>query len=472
MGAIDTVLGLIDEHFDRSIEKLFELARIPSVSSDPALAGECRRAALWLSDYVSSLGFQSRLMETGGHPVVYAILGDLNDTTKPHVLFYGHYDVQPVDPIEKWTNPPFEPKIDVAKDGTERLLGRGMSDDKGQIFTFLEACRGWIEHTGTLPVNVTIFLEGEEEAGSPSLERTLIEQAGDLAADVVLACDSAMWDRDTPAIATRLKGLFHDKVIVHGPNRDLHSGTYGGVAANPLRVLSNILAGLYDADNRVAIPGFYDEVEQVPASVRQQWRELGSAADAALGDVGLSIPVLETGYTAMEQTWARPVVDINGVGGGNQGPPRSVLPSQAWARLSFRLVASQKPDVIRRLFREHVVSQVPSDCRVSFEGDDGCGAYALKEDNPFLIAAARGLEAEWGRQPKFPGSGGSIPAIGWFKDHLGLDSIMVGFALDDDAIHAPNEKYDVRSMRKGTRSWARILEEVSRVDLKWRRTER
>lgn len=456
---VQAALRMADQELDRSVERLFELVRIPSVSSDPAYRDECRRAAGWLVEALAALGFDAGLRETPGHPAVIGHFRRRDRSSRAvHVLFYGHYDVQPPDPLDRWTTPPFEPCRVSGPDGRERLVGRGMADDKGQLWTFVEACRALLAVDGDLPADVTLFLEGEEECGSPSLLDALRRCAGELRSDVAYVCDSDMWDADTPAITCRLRGLLHERIVVSGPTSDLHSGLYGGIAANPLVVLARIVSSLHHPDGRVAIPGFYDDVQDVPQDALREWDALGVTARDILSEVGLSVPMLEPGRSVLEQMWARPSLDINGVHGGNAGPgERSVLPAQASARLSIRLVGDQDPERVRAQLRAFVAAMVPADCKVEFEGHGGSGAIAVPERNPYLSGAAEALAEEWGRRPVLKGSGGTIPVVRHLKDVLDLDSVMVGFGLSDDAIHAPNEKYDLRCLHKGIRSWIRIL---------------
>ena len=462
MATIDDVLDAIDENLDRSVERLFDFVRIPSVSNDPSYARHCRRAADWLADALRGLGFTASVRETGGHPAVIARRSEPPADGVPRILFYGHYDVQPPDPLDEWLSPPFEPARLKDEQGVERLFGRGMADDKGQIWTFIEACRAFVEVEGRLPLDVTLLIEGEEEAGSPNLAALLESAKRELACDAAFVCDTEMWDAATPAIITRLKGLFHERITVTGPDRDLHSGLYGGSAANPLRVLAGLLTRLHDADGLITIPGFYDDVDEVSPELLAQWRALDFSEEKFFGDVGLSVPVIERGRSVLEQLWGRPAVDVNGIQGGNAGPgERSVLPSTATARLSFRLVARQDPETIRRAFRSFARSMLPADCRIAFDGGASSGATILPENDPILAKAAKALSEEWGRDTVLKGSGGTIPVVRHLKDILGLDSVLVGFGLAGNAIHAPNENYDLEGLRKGARSWARILHALS-----------
>ncbi len=457
MSATDAALNAVDEGLESSIGRLFELLRIPSVSADPAHAGDCRAAAYWLVGQLEGLGFAARSVATAGLPIVLAHRAGPPGT--PHVLFYGHYDVQPADPLEKWTSPPFEPLRRKDSDGRERIYARGACDDKGQLMTFVEASRAWIAATGGLPCSVTMMIEGEEETDSAQLVPFLKAHRRELAADVVLVCDTEMLNRRTPAITTRLRGCVTDEVEITGPAIDLHSGTYGGAAVNPIHVLTAILGGLHDARGRVTIPGFYDGVKPPTAAERKAWRTIGFSEKRFLAEAGLKTSIGEPRFSVLERVWARPTAEVNGVTGGYSGPgPKTVIPAKASAKLSFRLVAGQDPAKIRKAFRAFVKDRLPPGARAAFPYHDaGSPAVMVAQNNPFLAAADAALKAEWKRPPVRIGSGGSIPVVGEFQRILGLESLLIGFSLDDDAIHSPNEKYDVASYHRGTRSWARIL---------------
>ena len=304
MSDLSTIINCIDDNLDNAVARLFELVRIESISTDPTHANACGEAAAWLAADLGTIGFAARVVATKGHPMVVAHHDGPRGA--PHVLFYGHYDVQPVDPLELWQSPPFKPEIVTMADGTRRLTGRGTSDDKGQLMTFVEACRAWKEETGGLPVSVTILFEGEEESGSPSLRPFLEEYADELKADVALVCDTTMWDRSTPAISTGLRGLVGEEVVIKAASRDLHSGMYGSAAANPIHVLTRILGELHDENGAVTLPGFYDGVAEVPDEILEMWKGLGFSEAEFLGEVGLSVPAGEKGRTVLEQIWSRP----------------------------------------------------------------------------------------------------------------------------------------------------------------------
>ena len=448
-------LDNLDADADAALDRLFQLLRFESVSTDPAYAGECRKAADWLAADLDSMGFDARVASTPRHPMVVAH----HEGTGPHVLFYGHYDVQPVDPLELWTNgQPFEPAVLTREDGSRVIHGRGACDDKGQTMTFIEACRALIATEGTLPCTVTILLEGEEESGGESLPPFLDDHAEELKADIALICDTGMWDANTPAITTMLRGNVADQVTVHAASRDLHSGMYGGVAQNPIHVLTRILAAMHDDDGRITIPGFYDGVDDLPAGIKAQWDGLGFSPDVFLGDVGLGEPWGRHGYSPLEHLWSRPTAEVNGIWGGYIGEGfKTVIPADAHAKVSFRLVGDQDPEAIREAFRQFIQDRLPGDCTASFKSRGGGVATVMALDNPVFERARAALGAEWGTDAAFIGCGGSIPVVGELKNRLGMDSLLIGFGLEEDNIHSPNEKYNLTSFTKGARSWVRVL---------------
>ncbi len=455
---LDAVLARIDETLPQALDRLLDLLRIPSISTDPAYAPDCARAADWLVADLQSLGFDARAAQTPGHPMVVGHGG----TGKRHILFYGHYDVQPVDPLELWDRPPFDPELQDSPKG-QVIRARGASDDKGQLMTFIEACRAWIHVHGQLPGNLTIFLEGEEESGSPSLIPFLTENRAELSADLALICDTGMFEGAVPAITTMLRGLCKAEFTVHAAARDLHSGMYGGLARNPLHVMASLLANLHDSQGRVAVPGFYDDVAELPDTLRQQWQSLAFDHASYLGDVGLSHPSGEADRTPLEMIWSRPTAEVNGMWGGYTGAGfKTVLPAEAHAKVSFRLVSDQDPKKILNAFRTWAEAQLPPDCTITWhDGIDGAPASVMAIADPAFEAARQALTEEWGRPAAFIGSGGSIPVAGYFKSILGMDAMLIGFGKDDDQIHSPNEKYDLESFHHGIRSWARILARIA-----------
>lgn len=462
---LQEVLDFADRNKSANLERLFTFLRIPSLSADPAYRGECLRAADWIASELRALGCLPEVRQTPGLPMVMAHYTPPEATARtPHVLFYGHYDVQPADPLELWHTPPFEPVIKTGIDGIDRIFGRGAEDDKGQLMTFVEAARAFVATRGALPIKATFLIEGEEESGSPSLAPFLKAHVKELACDVAFVCDSNMWDAKTPAITTRLRGMVHEEVSLKAAAIDLHSGLYGGPAANPLKVMSRLIASLHDARGRVTIPGFYEGVKPLPAATAKQWRGLKFKEKAFLGEVGLKNPVGESGKTVLEQLWARPTAEVNGLWGGYQGAgSKTVIPSEAHAKFTFRLVGQQKPEKILKAFQAHVRKVVGKDAGISFsKNGGGSPASEISETNPWIRKSALALKQEFGRETALVGSGGSIPIVRYFKDILGMDSVLVGFGLNDDAIHSPNEKYNVPSFTHGIRSWIRIIDAIAK----------
>ena len=458
--ALSPVLDHVDANLEHSLDRLMDLLRLQSISTDPAFAQDCDRTADWMVGELSNLGFAAEKHVTPGHPMVVAHEPGASGL---HVMFYGHYDVQPVDPLSLWDRDPFDPEVQDTASG-KVIRGRGAADDKGQLMTFVEACRAWKDVHGSLPIKVSMFLEGEEESSSPSLVPYMTANAEALKADLALICDTGMFDPQTPAITTALRGLAKLELVVTGPNKDLHSGMYGGAAMNPARVLSRILADLHDETGTITLDGFYEGVPELSNAQRAQWEELGFDADEFLGGVGLSIPAGERGRTALEMIWSRPTCEINGMTSGYTGAGfKTVLPSIASAKISFRLVGTQDPDAILRAFEAHVSARMPADCSFEILDPEGSRATVMPIDHPAFEAARTALTDEWPRAAAFIGCGGSIPIAGHFQTILGMDSLLIGFGLDDDQIHSPNEKYSLTSFHKGIRSWVRVLDAFSRV---------
>jgi acetylornithine deacetylase/succinyl-diaminopimelate desuccinylase-like protein len=457
--ALAAVLARIDADLEQSLARLFDFLRIPSISTDAVYKEHCASAAKFVAADLGGIGFNASVRQTPGHPVVVAKTDDGGTQTRaPRVLFYGHYDVQPVDPLELWETPPFAPRIGTLADGRKIIVARGACDDKGQVMTFIEACRAFKAVTGALPLPVTMMIEGEEECGSKHLPAFVNEHARELKQDLALVCDTSMWDPDTPMVTTSLRGLVYEEVRITCADRDLHSGLFGGAAQNPLRVLAGILGSMHDARGRVTIPGFYDGVKEPAPAMREELARLDMAADDFLGAVGLKEPAGEKDRMLIEQIATRPTAEINGILGGYTGEgSKTVIPAKAMAKVSFRLVAGQDPDRVRASFREFVRQRLPSDAKVEFTSLADAPGIEIPFDSPALGKARGALLEEWGKPPVTVGEGGTIPIIADFKRVLGMDTIMVGFALDDDRVHSPNEKYDLKSFHKGTRSWARIL---------------
>ncbi|MFG6567186.1 M20/M25/M40 family metallo-hydrolase [Sulfitobacter sp. 1A13679] len=455
--SLDDVLARIDNDLPAATDRLLDLLRIPSISTDPAYKADCDRAADWLVADLTSMGVEAEKRATPGHPMVVGHVGE----GKPHLLFYGHYDVQPVDPLNLWDRDPFDPAVEETKKGRV-IRGRGAADDKGQLMTIIEALRAWKEVKGDWPCRITFFLEGEEESGSPSLVPFMEENAEELKADVAMICDTGLFESKTPAIVTMLRGLLGEELTVTAPSKDLHSGMYGGISMNPIRALSKVIAALHDDEGRITIPGFYDGVPDLPEDLEAQWQGLAFDHSAFLGDVGLSKPAGEQDRTPLEMIWSRPTCEVNGIWGGYTGDGfKTVLPSEAHAKISFRLVGTQDPLAIRENFRKMVAEMLPEDCTVEFSGHGASQASGVDIGHAMFEPARQALSDEWQVPAAYIGCGGSIPIAGHFQKILGTEPMLIGFGKDDDQIHSPNEKYDMESFHKGIRSWARIIDALT-----------
>jgi acetylornithine deacetylase/succinyl-diaminopimelate desuccinylase-like protein len=441
--------------------RYFDLLRIPSVSAQPDHAADCRRAAEWLVAELTAIGFAASVRQTKGHPAVVAHHPGPGEAA-PHLLYYGHYDVQPAEPFELWTSPPFEPTVTDGPNGP-RVVARGAVDDKGQVMTWLAALRAWHEVAGGPPARITALIEGEEEVGSPNLDAFLEENAAELrGAQAVIVSDTNMWDPATPALTTRLRGMAYAQIDVYAASRDLHSGLYGGEALNPLNLLSRILGDLHDAEGRITLPGFYDGVPEVDPAQAEAWKALNFDEAAFLSGVGLSVPGGERGRLPLERIWARPTCDVNGIWGGYTGPgAKTVIPAEAHAKLSFRLVGTQNPNGVLDSLDRFVQARLPADARAEIHRFGAAPPVTVSESSREVAAARQALAAEFGREAVLIGSGGSIPVVESFRRILGLDSVLIGFGLDDDQVHSPNEKFDWACLIHGARSHARLLAELA-----------
>lgn len=471
----EKVLSALASSEPQSIARLIDWLKIPSISTDPEYKGRVREAADWAAVQLRELGFSVRVLGTGspagsGHPIVLATIAPAASYKGPHVLFYGHYDVQPVDPVELWESPPFEPVVKPAVAGGpgERIVARGAVDDKGQVMMFLEACRAW-KATGGHATNgaaFTVLLEGEEESGSANLEPFVAAHKTELSkCGVVLISDTGMLGRDRPAITYGVRGLTYTEVTLHAANQDLHSGLWGGRAPNPNNELVKVLAQLWDSKRRVAIPGFYDDVRELTRGERENWKKLGVSASEALAKIGLppAADIGEEGYTATEREWARPTAEINGIWGGYTGKgAKTVIPAFASAKVSFRLVADQDPGKITKLFFSWLKERTPPGCRWELTDHHGGFGVTVPTDSPVLADAVRAIERAAGKKPDLIKSGGSIPVAGMLKSMLGLDTIFMGFGLEDDRVHSPNEKFELACFRMGARAHALFIDELTK----------
>ncbi|MDZ7707744.1 MAG: dipeptidase [Trueperaceae bacterium] len=453
----DRLPGLLAERRDRHQDELFELLRIPSISTDPAHEADIRRAADWLRDDLGAHGFDAELLETGGHPAVFAQRHVADDL--PTVLVYGHYDVQPADPVELWDSGPFEPTI---RDGA--IVARGSSDDKGQVFAHVKGAQALLEADGELPVNLKFLIEGEEEIGSRNLAATIQANSEKLAADTVVVSDGAMLPGKVPTLTYGLKGLAYVELRVRTADRDLHSGAYGGGVPNAAMALAQIVARLKDTDGRITVPGFYDAVVEITEEEREQLDRVPFDETAFAEGIGVSATPGEAGRTLVERLWTRPTLDVNGIGGGFQGEgSKTVIPAEAFAKISCRLVPNQDPAVITEALVEHLTSLAPEGAQVEVIRHTS-GSWALSPiDGRSVQAAAEAVRAVDGRDPVYVRTGGTIPVVADFQRLLGAEVVLVDMGLEDDRIHSPNEKFDVDLYHRGIHLSAELLRSLGRA---------
>jgi acetylornithine deacetylase/succinyl-diaminopimelate desuccinylase-like protein len=454
---MDNVIDFINVNRDRYVDELKAFLAIPSISALPQHAADVRRCADWCADEMRRIGLQHvRLVDTPGNPVVY---GDwLGAPDAPTILFYGHYDVQPVDPLDLWESPPFEATV---RDG--EIYARGSADDKGQVFMHFKAIEAHLKQNGKLPVNMKIILEGEEEVGSVNLDNFIRDHKGELGADVVVISDSPMFARGVPSICYGLRGLVYFQIDLRGSSTDLHSGSFGGAVANPAFVLAQILAQMKDRGGRIKIPGFYDDVVPLQEEERKAWASLPFNEKKYKKDFGVPKVAGETGYTTLERTWARPTFEVNGLLSGFTGEgAKTVLPALAMAKVSMRLVPNQQPDKIAELFEAHLQDVAPGTVELKITRMHGGKPWMTSYDNPYVQAAGRAIEKGFGRKPVFTREGGSIPVVSTFQEELGLPSVLFGVGLPDENAHAPNEKLDAANFHGGIISSAILYDEIGK----------
>lgn len=446
----------LSQHLDhvKAEQELFELLRIPSVSADPKYKEEVGKAAEWLQLKLQSLGFEARVDQTDGHPLVFA--QKISDPNKPTILLYGHYDVQPEAPLEEWITPPFEPTV---RDG--RIYARGSTDDKGQMYAHVKGVELLLEQNKELPVNVKFIIEGEEEIGSPSIEPYLHAHKDELAADVIVVSDGSRFAKDVPTITYGIRGLSYVEIRVQGANRDLHSGSYGGAAPNPINALCEIIAKLKDDQGRVTIPGFYDGVEELTEQERQMWADLPHDDQAFADSIGASALVGEAGYSTLERLWGRPTLDVNGIWGGYQGEgSKTVIAAKAGAKVSMRLVPNQDPKRITQLIQEYVPQIAPKGVQVEVTDHHGGQPVKFATDSIFVQAANRALKRVYGRDAAFARTGGSIPIVAAFDQILKTPVLFVDMGLNEDGPHSPNESFAVEDYHNGILTSAYLLQEL------------
>ena len=455
---MNDVVDFINVHRDRYVDELKQYLAIPSISALPEHAPDMRRAAQWTADALTGAGLQNvSIMDTPGNPVVY---GDwLNAPGKPTILFYGHYDVQPVDPLNLWTTPPFEANV---RDG--EIYARGSADDKGQVLMHIKAVEAHMRKAGGLPLNMRFFIEGEEEVGSVHLDDFVRSHKKDLAADVVVISDSPMFDRGIPSICYGLRGLTYFQIDVRGSKSDLHSGSFGGSVANPAFVLANVLAQMKDRGGRVKIPGFYDDVRPLSDAERAEWKKLPFNETKYRKDLGAPRLFGESGYSTLERIWARPTFEINGLLSGFTGEgAKTVLPAVAMAKVSMRLVPDQDPNKIAALFEAYINKIVPKTVELKVTRMHGGKPWMTEFDNKYVRAAGRAIEKGFGKAPVFNREGGSIPVVSTFQEELGVPSVLFGVGLPDENAHAPNEKLDLSNFHNGIIASAFLYDEVANI---------
>ncbi|MGC8741844.1 MAG: dipeptidase [Candidatus Sumerlaeaceae bacterium] len=451
---MEKVLRYLEESRKQVLDQLFELLRIPSISAQKEHAKDVRRAAEWVAKKLCALGLRANLHETAGHPLVY---GEWMEAPgRPTVLFYGHIDVQPVEPLEEWQTPPFEPTV---REGN--IYGRGTSDDKGQLYTHIAAVEAWLAAEGTLPVNVKFLIEGEEEIGSPNLPAWIAEHRDLMAADVVVISDTAQFAPDYPSLCTGLRGIAAFEIEVRTASADLHSGSFGGAVPNAIEVLSRLLTGLHDESGRVSVPGFYDDVAEPSAEEKASWQRLPFDEQAFVKSVGAKGTWGEPDRSILERIWTRPTLEFVGITGGHQGEGhKGIVPARALAKCSARLVPKQDPNKVIKAIRERVLQLAPPYADIEFRAGHGTPAVSIPTDSQWVAAAVAALEKGFDAQPVFIREGGSISIVTTFVRDLGLPCLLLGFGLPDDRIHSPNEKFSLKDFARGTRTSVALLREV------------
>lgn len=454
-------LEYLKQNQSRFVDELCQYVRFPSVSAQAEHAADMKACGEWLVGHCRSIGLDARLCPTQGHPIVLAKTprGATNGNGRPHYVIYGHYDVQPAEPFELWKSPPFEPRIE-----GRSLFARGACDNKGQNLAHLKAIEAYLKTRTELPCDITFVIEGEEEVGSQSLASFLKEHQDELRCDAVVISDTGMPAKNQPALTYGLRGIAGFEIIVHGPSRDLHSGIFGGTVDNPAMALSQILAQLRDKNGRIAIPGFYRDVQSLSAFERKQMKRLPLRENEYRKFLGVPKLFGEKGYTPVEQRSARPTLEINGLTSGYQGEgSKTIVPAWARAKITMRLVPNQEPARIEKLFRQHLKKICPRTVRLEVVSAHGAEPYMVPPAGPQAQAALRALKAAFGREPVLVREGGSIPIVNDFKKILRADSLMLGLALPDDNAHSPNEKFDLDCFEKGQLMSAYLWQELSQV---------
>jgi acetylornithine deacetylase/succinyl-diaminopimelate desuccinylase-like protein len=451
---IETVRQYLAEHADQNVESLLDLLRIPSISGDSAYREEVRRAAAFVRDRLADAGCAAELVETDGHPILFAECCPVPEA--PTVLVYGHYDVQPPDPLDEWTTPPFEPDI---RDG--HVYARGATDDKGQMLTHVLSVAAWMKSVGSLPVNVKFLIEGEEEVGSRNLERFIEDHRDRCRCDVAVISDTAQYGPGMPAITYGLRGIVACEVTLRGPKQDLHSGVFGGSLANPATALARMIGTLHDETGRIRIPGFYDDVLPLTGEERQAFAALPFNEREFTESLGVSEVCGEAGYSTIERRWARPTCDVNGIVGGYTGEgPKTIVPAKASAKISCRLVPDQQAERVMDSLETFLREQVPPGLRIEFQRWHGCPAVLCDLNSPYMQAAATAIEQGFGTPPVMIREGGSIPVVATFKELLGVDTLLLGWGQNTDNLHSPNERFSLDAFHRGTLASACLWQEL------------
>ncbi|MEQ8638828.1 dipeptidase [Gimesia maris] len=454
---VEQVRSYLEQHQDQAVSELIEFLKIPSVSADSTLKSETRRGAEFVLKQLEAAGIESRLVETAGHPIVY---GSWKKAAgKPTVLVYGHYDVQPPDPLDQWTTPPFEPDI---RDG--HIYARGATDDKGQMYTHIKSVEAWMKTHGELPVNVVFVIEGEEEVGSDNLDRFLAENKDLVASDIAVISDTSQYGPGLPAITYGLRGILACEVIVRGPRQDLHSGVFGGAVTNPGNGLAKMIAALHDDQGRVQIPGFYDGVLELTQEEREQFAALPFDEATFMSNLGVNAVAGEAGFTTLERRWARPTCDVNGMISGYTGEgPKTIVPAQARVKITCRLVPDQDPKVLTKALEQFLRDQLPLGLTMEFIDFHGCRGLVFDFNSPYMTAARTAIEQAFGTAPVMIREGGSIPVVETFKSLVGVETLLLGWGQNTDNLHSPNERFSLESFRQGTLASALLWQELSEI---------
>lgn len=445
----------LKQNADRYVDELRQFLRIPSVSADPARKADVRRAGEFVRDQLVAAGLSVEVVETEGHPIIYGKWLGAGDA--PTVLIYGHYDVQPPDPLNEWITPPFEPTV-----RGEHIYARGATDDKGQMYTHVKALEAWFRTAGKPPVNVHVVIEGEEEVGSENLENFLKARRQELRSDVAVISDTSQYAPGRPAITYGLRGIIACEVTLRGPKQDLHSGVFGGAVANPVNTLCRLVGSLHDSSGRVQIPGFYDDVTDLTPEERKRMSELPFDEGKFAEELGVPAVAGEAGFTTLERRWARPTCDVNGIRGGYQGEgPKTIIPATATAKITCRLVPRQDPAKIEAALELKLRSECPSGVRLEFKNWHGCPAFVFDASSPYLAAAQSAIKTAFGTEPVLIREGGSIPVVATFREVLGLDTLLLGWGQNTDNLHGPNEHFSLPDFHRGTRASAHLLAELA-----------